>query len=116
MRVSGGERMGHFQWATSSPEQGEPFLFLMVAERSSPSRVRFAPLNNGAPLTAPGRSHTNLPVKKERLHLKGWSYYRRHNGPFFHRYRHNIYGSGKSSKLSSRQGSYECCAWLPSSI
>ena len=30
--------------------------WLMVAERSSPSRVRFAAPNNGAPLTAPGRS------------------------------------------------------------
>jgi hypothetical protein len=28
----------------------------IISERSSPSRVRFAALNNGAPLTAPGRS------------------------------------------------------------
>jgi hypothetical protein len=29
-------------------------------ERSSPSRVRFAAPNNGAPLTAPGRSNQLL--------------------------------------------------------
>src|ERR1019366_5835136 len=28
----------------------------IISERSSPSRVRFAAPNNGAPLTAPGRS------------------------------------------------------------
>ena len=28
----------------------------ILSERSSPSRVRFAAPNNGAPLTAPGRS------------------------------------------------------------
>jgi hypothetical protein len=28
----------------------------LISERSSPSRVRFAAPNNGAPLTAPGRS------------------------------------------------------------
>jgi hypothetical protein len=31
-----------------------------LAERSSPSRVRFAAPNNGAPLTAPGRSELHL--------------------------------------------------------
>ena len=31
-----------------------------LAERSSPSRVRFAASNNGAPLTAPGRSELRL--------------------------------------------------------
>src|ERR1035437_4177254 len=32
----------------------------IISERSSPSRVRFAAPNNGAPLTAPGRSGQNL--------------------------------------------------------
>ena len=32
------------------------FLSSIILERSSPSRVRFAAPNNGAPLTAPGRS------------------------------------------------------------
>ena len=43
----------------------------MVAERSSPSRVRFAAPNNGAPLTAPGRSEQILLAKRERLKLEG---------------------------------------------
>src|ERR1035441_10123636 len=33
---------------------------VIISERSSPSRVRFAAPNNGAPLTAPGRSLTTL--------------------------------------------------------
>src|ERR1035437_8857180 len=32
----------------------------IISERSSPSRVRFAAPNNGAPLTAPGRSGQQL--------------------------------------------------------
>ena len=32
----------------------------IISERSSPSRVRFAAPNNGAPLTAPGRSEQHL--------------------------------------------------------
>ena len=46
-----------------------PSLFSrrIIAERSSPSRVRFAAPNIGAPLTAPGRSQENLPGRRERL-------------------------------------------------
>ena len=32
----------------------------IISERSSPSRVRFATPNNGAPLTAPGRSRQHF--------------------------------------------------------
>ena len=32
----------------------------IISERSSPSRVRFATPNNGAPLTAPGRSEQDF--------------------------------------------------------
>jgi hypothetical protein len=32
----------------------------IISERSSPSRVRFAAPNNGAPLTAPGRSEQDF--------------------------------------------------------
>jgi hypothetical protein len=39
----------------------------IISERSSPSRVRFAAPNNGAPLTAPGRSEQHRPDKRERL-------------------------------------------------
>jgi hypothetical protein len=48
------------------------FLSLIsLAERSSPSRVRFAAPNNGAPLTAPGRSELTPPDKRERLIPEG---------------------------------------------
>jgi hypothetical protein len=36
-------------------------------KRSSPSRVRIAAPNNGAPLTAPGRSAESPPIKREKL-------------------------------------------------
>ena len=50
----------HFWGAIlESPEQSLS-LFLIISERSSPSRVRFAAPNNGAPLTAPGRSEQHL--------------------------------------------------------
>ena len=42
-----------------------------LAERSSPSRVRFAAPNNGAPLTAQGRSELTPPDKRERLIPEG---------------------------------------------
>jgi len=35
----------------------------IISERSSPSRVRFAAPNNGAPLTAPGRSKQRLLIR-----------------------------------------------------
>ena len=36
-----------------------------LAERSSPSRVRFAAPNNGAPLTAPGRPELHLLIREK---------------------------------------------------
>jgi hypothetical protein len=47
--------------------------WLMVSERSSPSRVRFAAPNNGAPLTAPGRSEQTLPPRGKGSKRKCWS-------------------------------------------
>ena len=47
------------RWTTSSivlMVGRKPVVSSIMSERSSPSRVRFAALNNGAPLTAPGRS------------------------------------------------------------
>ena len=35
----------------------------IISERSSPSRVRFAAPNNGAPLTAPGRSEQGFLIR-----------------------------------------------------
>jgi hypothetical protein len=60
----------------------------IISERSSPSSVRFAAPNNGAPLTSPGRSD-NATMKWERLPPKGpgnqsplsppfWSLFARH--------------------------------------
>src|SRR5262249_2978590 len=44
-----------------------PFPFLLiVSERSSPSRVRSAAPNAGAPLTAPGRSGTRPEIRERR--------------------------------------------------
>jgi hypothetical protein len=43
----------------------------IVSERSSPSRVRFAAPNNGASLTARGRSEQHLLDKRERLMPNG---------------------------------------------
>ncbi len=46
----------------------------IISERSSPSRVRFAAPNNGAPLTAPGRSEQHLEEGKAHsrtAHLAG---------------------------------------------
>src|SRR5271157_3761785 len=37
---------------------------VILLEQSSPSRVRFAAPNNGAPLTAPGRSKTTPPTMR----------------------------------------------------
>jgi hypothetical protein len=48
-----------FRGPLRAPDQGAFPSFWMVPERSSPSRVRFAAPNNGAPLTAPGRSEAN---------------------------------------------------------
>jgi hypothetical protein len=39
--------------------------FHIVSERSSPSRVCFAAPNNGAPLTAPGRSKKRLLIREK---------------------------------------------------
>jgi hypothetical protein len=39
----------------------------IVPERSSPSRVRFAAPNNGAPLTAPGRSEKPFLIREKGL-------------------------------------------------
>jgi hypothetical protein len=44
---------------------------VIIAERSSPSRVRFAAPNNGAPLTDSGPFRNNTPEKRERLQLEG---------------------------------------------
>src|ERR1700680_480763 len=53
----------------------------IVSERSSPSRVRYAAPNNGAPLTAPVRSKKTLPLRgKESVLVSGPP--RRHFGPF----------------------------------
>ena len=43
----------------------------IISERSSPSRVRCAAHNNGAPLTAPGRSEQPFLDKRERLTPNG---------------------------------------------
>src|ERR1017187_7118985 len=62
----------------------------IVSERSSPSRVRFAAPNNGAPLTAPGRSEQHLLDKRERHMpngLQGRGPLRRQNGTLFRRHR-----------------------------
>jgi hypothetical protein len=63
----------------------------IISERPSPSRVRFAAPNNGAPLTAPGRSgqHSSEEGKahSERLPWQGttsppfWYPFRRHRQP-----------------------------------
>jgi hypothetical protein len=53
----------------------------IVSERSSPSRVRYAAPNNGAPLTAPVRSKQTFPLRgKESVLVSGPP--RRHFGPF----------------------------------
>jgi hypothetical protein len=68
-----------------SPEFRLAFLSRhIILEQSSPSRVRFAAPNNGAPLTAPGRSEKHSP-KRERLPVEclveeGPPHC--HNGPF----------------------------------
>ena len=100
----------------SSPPLRQAFRrAVIVSERSSASRVRFAAPNNGAPLTPPGRSEERLlrrakgpgferPTLREPL--------RRHNGPLFHRHRHPaaIRGhiqrpnGGVRDDLSARQG------------
>ena len=81
----------HFWGATLDSPSRSLSLFLMIPERSSPSRVRFAAPNNGAPLTAPGRSEQCPPDKRERPQLKGLGTRRRHrrqNGTLFRRHRH----------------------------
>jgi hypothetical protein len=65
----------------------------IASERSSPSRVRFAAPNNGALLTAPGRSEQHLLDKRERLMpngLQGREPLRRQNGTLFRRHRHEL--------------------------
>ena len=65
--------------------------FRILPERSSPSRVRCAAPNNGAPLTAPGRSERTLAEKRERLIPDGRGHHRCQrcqNGPFFRCHRH----------------------------
>ena len=52
---------GAIMAAHLSPDFRLAFLsWRLISERSSPSRVRFAAPNNGAPLTAVGRSETRL--------------------------------------------------------
>ena len=45
---------------------------LIVSERSSSSRVRFAAPNNGAPLTTPGRSEKRLLIREKGFLLNGY--------------------------------------------
>src|SRR4029077_19737912 len=59
----------------------------IVSERSSPSRVRYAAPNNGAPLTAPVRSEQTLPLRGKELVLVSGPP-RRHFGPFSDCHRH----------------------------
>ena len=40
--------------------------FAILSERSSPSRVRYAAPNTGAPLTAPGRSGARAEMRERR--------------------------------------------------
>jgi hypothetical protein len=64
----------------------------IISERSSPSRVRFAAPNDGAPLTAPGRSEERLPPRGKGSVQKGprpMGRHRRQNGPFFNCHRHD---------------------------
>ena len=77
----GGEKVVHMSVAPAEGAIFLPHLSLVVrraflsptslAERSSPSRVRFAAPNNGAPLTAQGRSELTPPDKRERLIPEG---------------------------------------------
>jgi hypothetical protein len=54
--VGGGQGATTFGSHLASPARTAFPSLEMIAERSSPSRVRCAAPNNGAPLTAPGRS------------------------------------------------------------
>ena len=55
---------GAIMAAHLSPDVRLAFLSChMILERSSPSRVRFAAPNNGAPLTAPGRSEQGFLIR-----------------------------------------------------
>jgi hypothetical protein len=59
----------------------------IVPERSSPSRVRSAAPNNGAPLTAPGRSEQPLPLRGKSSIQKAegqWDHLGAKMAPFFH--------------------------------
>jgi hypothetical protein len=64
--VGGSGRGSHF--GSASFTELSPGLSLsrcIVTERSSPSRVRFAAPNNGAPLTAPGRSEKPFLIREK---------------------------------------------------
>src|SRR5450631_3178675 len=63
------------------------------AERSSPSRVRFAAPNNGAPLTAPGRSELHLLGREKGSFQKAAGHLGAKGAkmaPFFHCHRQNL--------------------------
>ena len=59
----------------------------IISERSSPSMVRFAAPNNGAPLTGPGRSNKTF-LSRAKSSVWNWHRWRRHFGTLFRRYRH----------------------------
>src|SRR5712691_9413750 len=80
--VRGAERRGHFGGPPFRPSSCR-----IVSERSSPSRVRYAAPNNGAPLTAPVRSEQTLPLRGKELVLVSGPP-RRHFGPFSDCHRH----------------------------
>jgi hypothetical protein len=67
--VGGGGRVYHFSrptFAKLSPSFS--LSSAIISERSSPSRVRFAAPNNGAPLTTPGRSVASLDGERYAIH------------------------------------------------
>src|SRR5436853_6725297 len=72
----------------------------IVSERSSPSRVRYAAPNNGAPLTAPVRSEQTLPLRGKELVLVSGPP-RRHFGPFSDCHRHDIQNHSLSGSLET---------------
>jgi hypothetical protein len=102
------EDAGHAARLSEAPSEGailapHPFaplsLLPIVSERSSPSRVRYAAPNNGAPLTAPVRSEQTLPLRGKELVLVSGPP-RRHFGPFSdcHRQRDSSADTSQSVK------------------
>jgi len=79
-QTAGGSNLRNPGTSVAIPSRG------ILAERSSPSRVRFAAPNSGAPLTAAGRS-AHLSAKKEwgspewrRLLQRSWPWAGSRNG------------------------------------